>query len=91
MTLPNISHFLILEQLISDAACHILKSKVELFANVQNSDLTFIELSASWEAVFRITVFSYCLGLWWAWGKPVSEGLSPDSPSANDPYRSQKI
>lgn len=40
---PNFSHFLILEQLISDTACHILKCKVELFAHLQNSDLSLIK------------------------------------------------
>lgn len=42
-TPPNINHFIIPEQQISGTSCHTFKSKVELFWNLQNTDLSLTE------------------------------------------------
>lgn len=79
---PQSSHFIILE-LTNNTSCHTLKFKVELFANLQNTDKScWVEASASQEIIS-----SYCLVLWCIWGKPISKGMPTGSLYADDPYK----
>ena len=59
-TPPNTSRFVVLEQLLSDTAYYTLTSKVELFENQQNSDLspTELKLVLVERLYFRMVIFT---------------------------------